>query len=181
MYSRSVFALTGVSLCAVCYFQPQQAEPLVIDLKDLFQVIFNVRKKEAEASQKVSGSGAFHFKLEKVAFFPFAVRTFSFWTAFMCSCGRTDRKHCIYLNTASLCSLRESHLPMRRHEWHTALEIRKISTIINGLLLFTGWKWHCGSWGKHLEALGFLQIMSLSLNSTFILSLFCFRMEMMPC
>ncbi|XP_053303683.1 disabled homolog 2 isoform X2 [Pleuronectes platessa] len=30
----------------------QQAEPLVIDLKDLFQVIFNVRKKEAEASQK---------------------------------------------------------------------------------------------------------------------------------
>nr|XP_046231443.1 disabled homolog 2 isoform X2 [Scatophagus argus] len=31
----------------------QQAEPLVIDLKDLFQVIFNMRKKEAEASQKV--------------------------------------------------------------------------------------------------------------------------------
>ncbi|XP_061763772.1 disabled homolog 2 isoform X2 [Nerophis ophidion] len=30
----------------------QQAEPLVIDLKDLFQVIFNVRKKEAEASLK---------------------------------------------------------------------------------------------------------------------------------
>ncbi|KAG7238651.1 hypothetical protein INR49_030725 [Caranx melampygus] len=30
----------------------QQAEPLVIDLKDLFQVIFNMRKKEAEASQK---------------------------------------------------------------------------------------------------------------------------------
>ncbi|XP_023278066.1 disabled homolog 2 isoform X1 [Seriola lalandi dorsalis] len=30
----------------------QQAEPLVIDLKDLFQVIFNIRKKEAEASQK---------------------------------------------------------------------------------------------------------------------------------
>ncbi|XP_056288707.1 disabled homolog 2 isoform X4 [Pseudoliparis swirei] len=30
----------------------QQAEPLVIDLKDLFQVIFNLRKKEAEASQK---------------------------------------------------------------------------------------------------------------------------------
>uniref|UniRef100_A0A3P9M6K9 DAB adaptor protein 2 n=1 Tax=Oryzias latipes TaxID=8090 RepID=A0A3P9M6K9_ORYLA len=30
----------------------QQAEPLVIDLKDLFQVIFNVRKKEAESSQK---------------------------------------------------------------------------------------------------------------------------------
>ncbi|KAI3362129.1 hypothetical protein L3Q82_012452, partial [Scortum barcoo] len=34
----------------------QQAEPLVIDLKDLFQVIFNMRKKEAEASQKVPGS-----------------------------------------------------------------------------------------------------------------------------
>ncbi|XP_076020109.1 disabled homolog 2 isoform X3 [Genypterus blacodes] len=31
----------------------QQAEPLVIDLKDLFQVIFNMRKKETEASQKV--------------------------------------------------------------------------------------------------------------------------------
>ncbi|KAM9337902.1 disabled homolog 2 isoform 2-T2 [Symphorus nematophorus] len=31
----------------------QQAEPLVIDLKDLFQVIFNMRKKEAEASKKV--------------------------------------------------------------------------------------------------------------------------------
>lgn len=30
-----------------------QAEPLVIDLKDLFQVIFNMRKKEASASQKV--------------------------------------------------------------------------------------------------------------------------------
>lgn len=30
-----------------------QAEPLVIDLKDLFQLIFNMRKKEAEASQKV--------------------------------------------------------------------------------------------------------------------------------
>ncbi|KAM6901306.1 disabled homolog 2 isoform 3-T5 [Lycodopsis pacificus] len=30
----------------------QQAEPLVIDLKDLFQVIFSQRKKEAEASQK---------------------------------------------------------------------------------------------------------------------------------
>ncbi|XP_049909322.1 disabled homolog 2 isoform X1 [Epinephelus moara] len=30
----------------------QQAEPLVIDLKDLFQVIFNMRKKEAESSQK---------------------------------------------------------------------------------------------------------------------------------
>ncbi|AWP15587.1 putative disabled -like 2 [Scophthalmus maximus] len=30
----------------------QQAEPLVIDLKDLFQVIFNTRKKEAEALQK---------------------------------------------------------------------------------------------------------------------------------
>ncbi|KAJ3605092.1 hypothetical protein NHX12_027142 [Muraenolepis orangiensis] len=30
----------------------QQAEPLVVDLKDLFQVIFNIRKKEADASQK---------------------------------------------------------------------------------------------------------------------------------
>ncbi|XP_013886861.1 disabled homolog 2 isoform X3 [Austrofundulus limnaeus] len=30
----------------------QQAEPLVIDLKDLFQVIFNMRKKDAEAAQK---------------------------------------------------------------------------------------------------------------------------------
>lgn len=30
----------------------QQAEPLVIDLKDLFQVIFNMRKKESEAAQK---------------------------------------------------------------------------------------------------------------------------------
>uniref|UniRef100_A0A3P8RPN0 DAB adaptor protein 2 n=1 Tax=Amphiprion percula TaxID=161767 RepID=A0A3P8RPN0_AMPPE len=30
----------------------QQAEPLVIDLKDLFQVIFNMRKKETEAPQK---------------------------------------------------------------------------------------------------------------------------------
>ncbi|CAK6963610.1 disabled homolog 2 isoform X2 [Scomber scombrus] len=33
----------------------QQAEPLVVDLKDLFQVIFNLRKKEAEASQKNGG------------------------------------------------------------------------------------------------------------------------------
>ncbi|XP_028318560.1 disabled homolog 2 isoform X2 [Gouania willdenowi] len=30
----------------------QQAEPLVVDLKDLFQVIFNMRKKEAEAALK---------------------------------------------------------------------------------------------------------------------------------
>ncbi|XP_056146324.1 disabled homolog 2 isoform X4 [Lampris incognitus] len=30
----------------------QQAEPMVIDLKDLFHVIFNMRKKEAETSQK---------------------------------------------------------------------------------------------------------------------------------
>ncbi|XP_030006440.1 disabled homolog 2 isoform X2 [Sphaeramia orbicularis] len=30
----------------------QQAEPLVIDLKDLFQVIFNMRKKDSQASQK---------------------------------------------------------------------------------------------------------------------------------
>uniref|UniRef100_A0AAV2IYC4 PID domain-containing protein n=1 Tax=Knipowitschia caucasica TaxID=637954 RepID=A0AAV2IYC4_KNICA len=37
----------------------QQAEPLVIDLKDLFQVIFNLRKKEAEAAQQaVKGDGS---------------------------------------------------------------------------------------------------------------------------
>lgn len=30
-----------------------QAQPLVMDLKDLFQVIFNTRKKEVEATQKV--------------------------------------------------------------------------------------------------------------------------------
>lgn len=36
----------------------QQAEPLVIDLKDLFQVIFNMRKKEAEAAQKGGENGS---------------------------------------------------------------------------------------------------------------------------
>ncbi|XP_061589951.1 disabled homolog 2 isoform X1 [Cololabis saira] len=36
----------------------QQAEPLVIDLKDLFQVIFNMRKKEAESSQKAANGGS---------------------------------------------------------------------------------------------------------------------------
>ncbi|CAK6963608.1 disabled homolog 2 isoform X1 [Scomber scombrus] len=36
----------------------QQAEPLVVDLKDLFQVIFNLRKKEAEASQKGENGSA---------------------------------------------------------------------------------------------------------------------------
>ncbi|CAJ1070395.1 disabled homolog 2 isoform X1 [Xyrichtys novacula] len=36
----------------------QQAEPLVIDLKDLFQVIFNMRKKEAEAAQKGENGSA---------------------------------------------------------------------------------------------------------------------------
>ncbi|XP_051268104.1 disabled homolog 2 isoform X3 [Dicentrarchus labrax] len=36
----------------------QQAEPLVIDLKDLFQVIFNIRKKETEASQKGENGSA---------------------------------------------------------------------------------------------------------------------------
>lgn len=34
-----------------------QAEPLVIDLKDLFQLIFNMRKKEAEGPKKVSAVG----------------------------------------------------------------------------------------------------------------------------
>ncbi|MEQ2192581.1 Disabled 2 [Xenoophorus captivus] len=36
----------------------QQAEPLVIDLKDLFQVIFNMRKKEAESSHKAENGSA---------------------------------------------------------------------------------------------------------------------------
>ncbi|XP_059213867.1 disabled homolog 2 isoform X2 [Centropristis striata] len=36
----------------------QQAEPLVVDLKDLFQVIFNMRKKEAEAAQKGENGSA---------------------------------------------------------------------------------------------------------------------------
>lgn len=35
----------------------QQAEPLVIDLKDLFQLIFNMKKKEQEAGQKGEGNG----------------------------------------------------------------------------------------------------------------------------
>uniref|UniRef100_A0A673IG40 Disabled homolog 2-like n=1 Tax=Sinocyclocheilus rhinocerous TaxID=307959 RepID=A0A673IG40_9TELE len=34
----------------------QQAEPLVIDLKDLFQLIFNMKKKEQEAAQKDEGN-----------------------------------------------------------------------------------------------------------------------------
>ncbi|XP_030638646.1 disabled homolog 2 [Chanos chanos] len=34
----------------------QQAEPLVIDLKDLFQLIFNMKKKEAEGLKKDEGS-----------------------------------------------------------------------------------------------------------------------------
>ncbi|KAK2818718.1 hypothetical protein Q5P01_024279 [Channa striata] len=36
----------------------QQAEPLVVDLKDLFQVIFNMRKKEAEGLQKDENGSA---------------------------------------------------------------------------------------------------------------------------
>lgn len=36
----------------------QQAEPLVLDLKDLFQVIFNMRKKEAEDAQKKGENGS---------------------------------------------------------------------------------------------------------------------------
>ncbi|XP_054908289.1 disabled homolog 2 isoform X3 [Poeciliopsis prolifica] len=36
----------------------QQAEPLVVDLKDLFQVIFNTRKKEAESSEKAQNGSA---------------------------------------------------------------------------------------------------------------------------
>ncbi|XP_067294804.1 disabled homolog 2 isoform X1 [Pseudorasbora parva] len=35
----------------------QQAEPLVIDLKDLFQLIFNMKKKEQEAAQTGEGNG----------------------------------------------------------------------------------------------------------------------------
>uniref|UniRef100_A0A8C3G3X7 DAB adaptor protein 2 n=1 Tax=Cyclopterus lumpus TaxID=8103 RepID=A0A8C3G3X7_CYCLU len=46
----------------------QQAEPLVIDLKDLFQVIFNLRKKEGEASQKVTAQNTFLF------FFSFCIQ-----------------------------------------------------------------------------------------------------------
>ncbi|XP_067340039.1 disabled homolog 2 isoform X2 [Channa argus] len=36
----------------------QQAEPLVVDLKDLFQVIFNMRKKETEGLQKDENGSA---------------------------------------------------------------------------------------------------------------------------
>lgn len=47
---------------SVCWqFVAMQAEPLVIDLKDLFQVIFNTRKKEMENSQKVSASCSWDF------------------------------------------------------------------------------------------------------------------------
>lgn len=42
----------------------KQAEPLVIDLKDLFQVIFNMRKKEAENAQKVTIAWTFDSKGE---------------------------------------------------------------------------------------------------------------------
>lgn len=37
----------------------------MVDLKDLFQVIFNMRKKEADAVQKVTspGSGTFELRL----------------------------------------------------------------------------------------------------------------------
>lgn len=52
-----------------CLHVTIQAEPLVIDLKDLFQVIFNIRKKETEASQKVTDLEAFHLILEKHDFF----------------------------------------------------------------------------------------------------------------
>lgn len=55
-----------------------QAEPLVIDLKDLFQVIFNMRKKEAEASQKVTVAQgtleAFQLKQENASFMTFGQR-----------------------------------------------------------------------------------------------------------
>uniref|UniRef100_A0A672PG74 DAB adaptor protein 2 n=1 Tax=Sinocyclocheilus grahami TaxID=75366 RepID=A0A672PG74_SINGR len=36
----------------------QQAEPLVIDLKDLFQLIFNMKKKEVEGSKKNGNEGS---------------------------------------------------------------------------------------------------------------------------
>lgn len=42
-------------------FVATQAEPLVIDLKDLFQVIFNMRKKDMESSQKVTASRSSDF------------------------------------------------------------------------------------------------------------------------
>lgn len=65
-----------------CLSVTTQAEPLVIDLKDLFQVIFNMRKKEAEGSQKVSDSHTFDLKLGKKIFFflfkSWTARTFSF-------------------------------------------------------------------------------------------------------
>ncbi|KPP58807.1 disabled2-like [Scleropages formosus] len=38
----------------------QQAEPLVVDLKDLFQLIFNMKKKEAEDTNKVCHAGLSH-------------------------------------------------------------------------------------------------------------------------
>lgn len=50
----SRWRLRSITDCVPSSLSPSQAEPLVIDLKDLFQVIFNLRKKEAEASQKVT-------------------------------------------------------------------------------------------------------------------------------
>lgn len=50
LFFTSLFLENLLSLSSCVSFQ---AEPLVIDLKDLFQLIFNMRKKEAEGSKKV--------------------------------------------------------------------------------------------------------------------------------
>lgn len=92
-----------------------QAEPLVIDLKDLFQVIFNLRKKEAEGTQKVMEAQAFNFRLEKIFSKSQSMAAFSLWKekdfhVVLWECWQGT--HCMYLlkvNTASLCSFSESH------------------------------------------------------------------------
>lgn len=66
-------ALQGSQRLSVSF----QAEPLVVDLKDLFQVIFNVRKKEVEASQKVTRSELAALQTENCSFFSLFQKLYS--------------------------------------------------------------------------------------------------------
>lgn len=75
-----------------------QAEPLVIDLKDLFQLIFNMRKKEAEGSKKVKEVyiGLLHGHIQKTA--DILITTFTPGSSYYYSVIIAIMWNCVYSN-----------------------------------------------------------------------------------
>lgn len=78
-----------------------QAEPLVIDLKDLFQLIFNMRKKEAESSKKVQDvfilDHCMHGHIPKLQLYLANYNSHLRKQLFLC-CQNRFYENCIYSN-----------------------------------------------------------------------------------